>query len=532
VDPITMDYSYDRRCASRGGACDSSQMSSVLCHDYYKEVQEEVFVKEEAQASDAVPFEDDKDKVIAIINGKIANADEVLEHDILIEDGKISKVGKDIEIPEEAQIIDAKEKYVLPGLIDYDARLTERTGLDAEKIAERTKFLVQGGTTTFANLLQNPDFEKASEFLATVREEENQLFCNMVVKLPTHEADDVSKVGQELGVTTFQIPAEEVFVLDDEEIIDLLKALKGEGRALNVDVKKGALDDTILNGNSIMTPNEDLEEVLVRKICSLALQVDVPVCVLNVCSPDSLAVLADYQTKGATVYGEVLTGLPTSAPWDNSNLLMSSYQAGLHTDSTVENDVEETEDWMSIIYHEMVGKERFGMSKLVELTSTNPAKLLNLFPQKGVIKENSDADLVILDPMKSHHVTKRSSSVFSLPQGSDVYGAVDQVFVGGKLVVSDGQVRPMAKWGNYVSLRPFPVKEEAFKESLRKPLERIDRPRDNVQDPKDGRKAWDKRKCVSQGEIFDRELGIYQRPLSAHGVRNQQDSTFTVKTFF
>lgn len=527
-----MDYSYDRRCASRGGACDSSQMSSVLCHDYYKEVQEEVFVKEEAQASDAVPFEDDKDKVVAIINGKIANADGVLEYDILIENGKISKFGKDIEIPEEAQIIDAKEKYVLPGVIDYDVRLTDRTGLDVETIAERTKFLVLGGTTTFANLLQNPDYDKSSGFLGSCRDEENQMYCNMVVKLPTHEAEDVGKVEQEMGVTTFQIPAEEVFILDDEEIIDLLKALKSEGRVLNVDVKKGALDDTILNGNSIMTPNEDLEEALVRKICALALQVDVPLCLLNLANPDSAAVLADYQTKGATVYGEVMTGLQTSMPWGNSNLLMSSHQAGLYTDNMVEENNGETDDWMPIIYHEMVGKETFDMSKLVELTSTNPAKLLNLYPQKGVIQENSDADLVILDPMKSQQVSKRSSMVFKLPEASDVYGSVDKVLLDGKLVVSDGQLRPMAKYGNYVTLQPFPVKEEVFEQTLRKPLERIDRPRDNVEDPKDGRKAWDKRKCISQGEIFDRELGIYQRPLSAHGVRNQQDSTFTVKTFF
>jgi len=507
-------------------------MSSVLCHDYYKEVQEEVFVKEEAQASDAVPFQDDKDQLVAIINGKVVNADEVLECDILIEKGKISKLGKDIEVPEEAQIIDAKEKYVLPGVIDYDVRLTDRTGLDVEQIAERTKALVLGGTTTFLNLLQNPDFEKSSDFLGSCRDEENQLYCNMAVKLPTHEAEDIAKVEQQLGVTTFQMPAEEMFVLDDEEIIDLLKAVKAEGRVLNVDVKKGALDDTILNGNSIMTPNEDLEETLVRKICALALQVDIPLCVLNVASPDSAAILADYQAKGAMVYGEVLTSLDNSMPWSNTNLLMSSHQAGLYTDNMVEEKVGETDDWLSIVYHEMVGKEKLEISKLVELTSTNPAKLLNVYPQKGTIQENSDADLLILDPMKTHNVSRQSSKIFKLPEGSDVYGAVEQVLVNGKLVVSDGQLRPMAKWGNLVTLQPFPVKEETFQQKIRKPLERIDRPQDNVQSPKDGRKAWDKRKCISQGEIFDRELGIYQRPLSAHGVRNQQDSTFTVKTFF
>jgi len=29
-------------------------------------------------------------------------------------------------------------------------------------------------------------------------------------------------------------------------------------------------------------------------------------------------------------------------------------------------------------------------------------------------------------------------------------------------------------------------------------------------------------------EVFNKQLGIYQRPVSAHGVRNQQDSTFSL----
>merc|ERR1719209_807825 len=104
-----MDFTYDRRCASRGGACDSSQMSSVLCHNIANPVQEEVFVQEEVKPNDAVPFDTAEKSTIAIVNGKVANADEVLECDVLIKDGIITVVGKDLDIPNEAQIIDAKE---------------------------------------------------------------------------------------------------------------------------------------------------------------------------------------------------------------------------------------------------------------------------------------------------------------------------------------------------------------------------------------------------------------------------------------
>ena len=56
----------------------------------------------------------------AIINGKVYTmAGEVLEKGIvLIEDGKIKAVGTDIDVPENAEVIDAEGKIVTPGIID------------------------------------------------------------------------------------------------------------------------------------------------------------------------------------------------------------------------------------------------------------------------------------------------------------------------------------------------------------------------------------------------------------------------------
>ena len=33
---------------------------------------------------------------------------------------------------------------------------------------------------------------------------------------------------------------------------------------------------------------------------------------------------------------------------------------------------------------------------------------------------------------------------------------------------------------------------------------------------------------TSEPPVLNKRLGIYQRPMSAHGVRNQQDSTFSL----
>jgi imidazolonepropionase-like amidohydrolase len=60
------------------------------------------------------------ESVIAIRGGTVLTiASETLSNGVvLIEDGKIAKVGTDVQIPEQATVIDAAGKYVMPGVID------------------------------------------------------------------------------------------------------------------------------------------------------------------------------------------------------------------------------------------------------------------------------------------------------------------------------------------------------------------------------------------------------------------------------
>ena len=58
---------------------------------------------------------------------QVVNHDETLEcADVLIEDGKITKVGSDIAADNDCKVIDASGKIVLPGGIDPSVRLHNR----------------------------------------------------------------------------------------------------------------------------------------------------------------------------------------------------------------------------------------------------------------------------------------------------------------------------------------------------------------------------------------------------------------------
>ena len=54
-----------------------------------------------------------------------------------------------------------------------------------------------------------------------------------------------------------------------------------------------------------------------------------------------------------------------------------------------------------VLYHRGVHEGRISLNRFVELASTNPAKIMGLYPRKGALAVGSDADIVVIDPSKS-----------------------------------------------------------------------------------------------------------------------------------
>ncbi|MCA9407769.1 MAG: dihydroorotase, partial [Candidatus Omnitrophica bacterium] len=86
---------------------------------------------------------------LLIKNAVIINADKIYKkaQDILIEKGKIVKIGDSLK-KDGAKVVDAKNNYVLPGLIDIHVHLREPGREDKETIETGSKAAVKGGFTT------------------------------------------------------------------------------------------------------------------------------------------------------------------------------------------------------------------------------------------------------------------------------------------------------------------------------------------------------------------------------------------------
>ena len=51
-----------------------------------------------------------------------------------------------------------------------------------------------------------------------------------------------------------------------------------------------------------------------------------------------------------------------------------------------------------VLFHRGVHEGRISLERFVELISTNPAKIMGLYPRKGALQVGSDADIVLIDP--------------------------------------------------------------------------------------------------------------------------------------
>lgn len=90
-------------------------------------------------------------KRILIKDGQVVQNGKTMNLDVLIEGEKIAKIGKNIEIDKDAETINAKDMYVLPGLIEPHMHIKAPLGgiTDILDFDSASKCAAFGGITTF-----------------------------------------------------------------------------------------------------------------------------------------------------------------------------------------------------------------------------------------------------------------------------------------------------------------------------------------------------------------------------------------------
>ncbi|MCH8862343.1 MAG: amidohydrolase family protein, partial [Proteobacteria bacterium] len=130
-----------------------------------------------------------------------------------------------------------------------------------------------------------------------------------------------------------------------------------------------------------------------------------------------------------------------------------------HNDFTrIPNGTGGVEDRMHVLWHHGVGKGRLTPNEFVAVTSTNAAKIFNIYPKKGAVAVGSDADLVVWDPERERTISKdthHQNIDFNIFEGMTVKGVNRVTLSRGRVVYDDGDVRSEKGAGQYVPRPTF-----------------------------------------------------------------------------
>ena len=220
-------------------------------------------------------------------------------------------------------------------------------------------------------------------------------------------------------------------------------------------------------------------------------------------------------------------------------------QFGKSDFSVIPKGVNGVHERFSLVWHKVVTEEKGDSENVVALTSANAAKAFNLYPKKGCVAEGSDADIVVIDPEKSISFSAKDDVDldFNIYEGQKIFGAPTAVLLKGKVMVFENEFncdsQEAQEQVNVLELNCFSplLYDDKVNNDGEVPVVRS-LPADLIADgdksqsqnniPAEFGKTTPRGGGAEQAPVLNKALGVYQRPMSAHGIRNQQDSTFSL----
>lgn len=442
---------------------------------------------------------------MVIAGGTVVTAADSYAADIGIRDGRIAQIGHGLTGAERIDAtgllvlpggIDAH--------VHLDQPTSDGT-IMADGFASGTRSAAAGGNTTvlpFALQIKGQSLRACVEEYHQKAQGNchTDVSFHLIVTDPTPQV-----LGQELpalvrdGYTSFKVfMTYDDLVLNDAQILDVFEVARRE-RALVMVHAEG--HDAIrhltrrLEAEGRTAPYyhgqahaQIAEREATHRAISHAQLIDVPVVIVHVSGRDPMEQIQWARARGMKVHAETcpqyialtaddLRGLnmdfegakyvcsppprdadSQAAIWrglrDGTFDIFSSDHCPFRIDATgkdtpsarssfkyVPNGIPGVETRLPILFSEGVGKGRISLQRFVALTSTNPARLYGLYPQKGSIAIGADADLALWDPSLTRPIQQAELNHgcdYTPYEGMEITGWPVRTLLRGRTIVQDG----------------------------------------------------------------------------------------------
>jgi len=450
---------------------------------------------------------------ILIKNGHVVTASESYIADIYIEGEQIIAIGKNLNYKPD-KVIDATGKLVLPGGIDPHVHLDMpfMGTYSSDDYETGTRAALHGGTTMVIDFILQTQGDTLHNALKTWQQKSkgkaigDYSYHMAVTDFNNDVAKEVVQMIEEQGIISFKtfMAYKGALMIDDGQMVQLMKVVKKHGGLVTVHATNGDMIDSLIAKNRAagnlspiyhylsqpevteaeasarfadMLEYTDCPGYIVHMTCEGALnavrkatqrnqKVFVETCIQYLMLDASLY---EKDFEGAkwvmspplrekkdqtALWSGINQGLIQVVGTDHCPFMWNQKLMGKDDFSKIPNGHPAIEHRMELLYSEGVHQGKISLTKYVELTSTNAAKIFGMYPRKGTIAIGSDADIVIFNPKKEHTISVETHHMnvdYSAYEGQKVTGKTETVILRGQIAIENEECKLKAGFGQFIS---------------------------------------------------------------------------------
>lgn len=260
---------------------------------------------------------------VLLRNGRIVTAVDDYIADVLIEEGRVRTIGRDLLVGDGVEIHDAAGLLVLPGGVDVHTHLDWEFGPSrtADTFATGTKAAAFGGTTTivdFAAQLRGQGVRAGlDDWHARAATASVDVGAHMIVLDVDRDAlDDIQTLIAHEGVTSFKFftayPG--VLMVDDGQLFRAMKVVGDAGGMTCVHAENGSviqvlIEEALAAGHTspkyhALTRPTLMEGEATHRVIRIAELAEAPVYIVHLSASEALRAVTEARDLGLPVHAE------------------------------------------------------------------------------------------------------------------------------------------------------------------------------------------------------------------------------------